>query len=191
MGNPELDAGFSTLANRLRVYAPRMKREKPEHLLESYIQEVLGAETLPPVQAAMERLLDMAVLYPDMDTFLQDLSWGQESDVRRCGSRTYHADAVSLMTLHGSKGLEFPVVFLCGANKGTIPLTVPGRVCDVAEERRLFYVGMTRAKEELLLLAGAEPSVFLNDLPGPFLRKESASSYRPAYTGKQMSLFDG
>ena len=66
----------------------------------------------------------------------------------------------------------------------------PGRICDVAEERRLFYVGMTRAKEELLLLTGTEPSVFLNDLPGSFLHKESTSSYRPAYTGKQMSLFD-
>ena len=190
LDNAERDLGFSMLADHLRVYAPRMKREKPDRLLESYVRDAFPTGTVPTVRTAMDRLLDMAVLYPDMDTFLQDLSWGQESDVRRCGSRAYHAEAVSLMTLHGSKGLEFPVVFLCGVNKGTIPLMTPGRICDVAEERRLFYVGMTRAKEELLLLTGTEPSVFLNDLPGSFLHKESTSSYRPAYTGKQMSLFD-
>ena len=60
----------------------------------------------------------------------------------------------------------------------------------MAEERRLFYVGMTRAKDELLLLTGEDTSPFLRDLPGDHLRRESTASFRPAYGGKQLSLFD-
>lgn len=182
--------GLSLLAARLRTYLPRLKREKPEALMDAYIRDAFPEGTVPAARAALDRLLDMAVLYADMETLLQDLAFGQENDVRRSGTRAYHADAVSLMTLHGSKGLEFPVVFLCGAREGLIPLTMPGRPSDEAEERRLFYVGMTRAKEELLLLTGEEPSPFLRDLPGEFLHKENTASFRPAYAGKQMSLFD-
>ena len=55
------------------------------------------------------------------------------------------------MTLHGAKGLEFPAVFLAGVKKGSIPLeTVKGEV-DSQEERRLFFVGITRAQETLFL----------------------------------------
>ena len=65
------------------------------------------------------------------------------------------------MTFHGAKGLEFPVVFLCGVKEGVIPM----ESADPEEERRLFYVGMTRAKEELILTTGNPPSESLEDLP--------------------------
>ena len=51
-----------------------------------------------------------------------------------------------------------PVVFLCGVGEGRIPLERKGLDTDEAEERRLLYVGMTRAREELVLLSGGEPS---------------------------------
>lgn len=86
-------------------------------------------------------------------------------------------DHVSLMTLHNAKGLEFPVVFITGMEEGLLPyFKAIGNNEEISEERRLFYVGMTRAKD-LLLLTGArkrrlysriqeqEPSRFLKDLP--------------------------
>ncbi|WP_462137099.1 ATP-dependent helicase [Candidatus Mycalebacterium sp.] len=58
-------------------------------------------------------------------------------------------DTVKLMTLHASKGLEFPVVFIVGVNENVIPLVRDDS--DIEEERRVFYVGMTRAKKRLFL----------------------------------------
>lgn len=84
---------------------------------------------------------------------------------------------ISLMTLHNAKGLEFPVVFVTGLEEGILPyFKANGNEDEISEERRLFYVGMTRAKD-LLLLTGArrrrlyariqdqEPSRFLRDMP--------------------------
>lgn len=84
---------------------------------------------------------------------------------------------ISLMTLHNAKGIEFPVVFATGLEEGLLPyFKANGNDEEIAEERRLFYVGMTRAKD-LLLLTGArrrrlyakmqdqEPSRFLKDVP--------------------------
>jgi superfamily I DNA/RNA helicase len=62
------------------------------------------------------------------------------------------AETVTLMTLHAAKGLEFPVVFITGVEDGLIPCTIMKDGVDIEEERRLFYVGVTRAKDELFLL---------------------------------------
>ena len=61
------------------------------------------------------------------------------------------AGRVTLMTLHASKGLEFPVVFITGCEENLIPYKRENKPFDLEEERRLFYVGMTRAKEKLIL----------------------------------------
>jgi DNA helicase-2/ATP-dependent DNA helicase PcrA len=94
-------------------------------------------------------------------------------------------DAVSLMTLHSAKGLEFPVVFMVGMEQRLLP---HGRAVDsenndeLEEERRLCYVGMTRAQDQLVLshaaqrtmhgkTMGTEPSQFLDEVPGALLEK--------------------
>jgi ATP-dependent DNA helicase Rep len=85
-------------------------------------------------------------------------------------------DAVRLMTLHSAKGLEFRFVYLAGVEEGTLPHAAVIDAGSVDEERRLFYVGMTRAKERLCLSYAArsrrygeiqanEPSRFLAELP--------------------------
>lgn len=87
-------------------------------------------------------------------------------------------DAITLMTLHSAKGLEFPVVFISGIEDGLMPhFHAFKNVEDLQEERRLLYVGITRARE-MLYLTGAkkrkfyasvqeqQPSRFLGDLPG-------------------------
>ena len=93
------------------------------------------------------------------------------------------------MTFHGAKGLEFPVVFLCGVKKGVIPLETVKQPADMEEERRLFYVGMTRARDELILLTSPEPSVFLEDIPAEFLHTGMVRERKPQPEGKQLSLF--
>lgn len=70
------------------------------------------------------------------------------------------AEAVALMSMHAAKGLEFPVVFLPGLEEDIIPCTLGGRACDVEEERRLFYVALTRAKQRLCLSSAATRTVF-------------------------------
>ena len=95
--------------------------------------------------------------------------------------------AVRLMTLHASKGLEFPAVFVAGLTEGTLPLEMPSRPADLEEERRLLYVGMTRAREELILSAGGGPSPFLDSLPQGVAQEQAGR--RQERRLEQLSLF--
>ena len=110
------------------------------------------------------------------------------------------AEAVTLMTLHMAKGLEFKVIFIVGAEEGLIPFTAGGGECDEEEERRLFYVGMTRAKEELVITAAREryvygrhlsggESPFIKEIPGEFMHKVVVRDRPKNYKKKQMKLF--
>lgn len=111
-------------------------------------------------------------------------------------------DKVSLLTLHASKGLEFPVVFIVGCEEKICPLDLENLVGDFQEERRLFYVGMTRAKERLYLVHAKKrflfgqttqnaPSIFLKDI-GENLKEYDQTVFKikrkPEET--QLTLFD-
>jgi len=113
------------------------------------------------------------------------------------------AEKVSFMTIHAAKGLEFPVVFVAGCEQGLIPFfPKKGEPADMDEERRLFYVAMTRA-EHLLCLTYAkkrmvfgkteerEKSVFLQDIEKNLLsfRNTELSRKIKRDTPKQMELF--
>ena len=135
----------------------------------------------------------------DLDRFLAELALGDEVD-----TWDPRADRVSLLTLHAAKGLEFPVVFLVGCEDGLLPLRFGPQPSpeELAEERRLFFVGMTRARSHLFLsharkrawrgsVREAEPSPFLADLEAALLDHARASARRPRpqpATGDQLSL---
>ena len=113
-----------------------------------------------------------------MEDFLASAALASDAD-----SKDTEQDRVTLMTLHASKGLEFPVVFLVGMEQGLFPsyrsLEDPAAM---EEERRLCYVGLTRAKERLFLSHASErrlwggmrepavPSSFLAELPSELLQ---------------------
>jgi superfamily I DNA/RNA helicase len=110
--------------------------------------------TVTDVRAAGELLLPLARRCgEDLERFLTEIATGAETD-----ALDPRAEAITLLTLHGAKGLEFDVVFLAGCERGLLPLRLPGPLKagpltpeDAAEERRLLFVGMTRARERLLL----------------------------------------
>ena len=108
--------------------------------------------TVTDVRAAGEVLMPLARRCgADLERFLAEIAVGAETD-----ALDPRAEAITLLTLHGAKGLEFDVVFLAGCERGLLPLRLPGAgPADAAEERRLLFVGMTRARERLLLTAAA------------------------------------
>lgn len=120
-----------------------------------------------------------------LDGFLEQVSLVADID-----SWDDRENAVTLMTLHSAKGLEFPVIFLCGLEDGLCPLSRNMDSRDeLEEERRLFYVGATRAKEKLYLSYAhfrhrfgernfSEPSRFLKELDLAYVEKESMMHVR-------------
>lgn len=117
------------------------------------------------------QLISDAKQYADIQTFLEEYALMSSVD------ENTDDGAVTLMTLHAAKGLEFPVVFLVGLEEGIFPHSraVDGLEDDIEEERRLCYVGMTRARQELYIsCAGSrlqfgqrkynDPSRFLDDM---------------------------
>ena len=110
------------------------------------------------------------------------------------------ADAVTLMTLHAAKGLEFPVIFITGLEDEILPyIKSKENLEDYEEERRLFYVGITRAKKKLYLLLAKSRFLYGErkaNLPSPFLRElpedvlEKRHSFKKRRLGnKQLSLW--
>ncbi|MCI9336851.1 MAG: UvrD-helicase domain-containing protein [Lachnospiraceae bacterium] len=174
------------LALLAEKYRKKVRKGRTVKLLEEWCGDLSFENT-----EAMKKLTDMSVLYPQPETFLHTLSFGEDGDIRRNSGRKFTADAVTLMTLHGSKGLEFPVVFLYGMDRGRLPLEFAGGAADLQEERRLCYVGMTRAREELILVCGEEPSSFLQEIPPGDARRERAEREdKETVQAVQMSLFD-
>ncbi len=176
-------AVYSVLAEK---YKNSCRKKSPKKLWEAWIED-MGLEENP----SMSKLLSMAVFYKTMEEMLTALAFGREADLKRCGGKRYTSDAVTLMTMHGAKGLEFPTVFLCGLQEGIVPLKHKGRETDREEERRLLYVAMTRAREELILTFSGEMSSLVRQIPADMLMREKARKENISReNGRQLSLFD-
>ncbi len=129
--------------------------------------------------------------------FAEAVALSTEADFRDA-----RADRVSLMTMHAAKGLEFAVVFVVGMEAGLIPFSWGASTDDEAtqaEERRLFYVAMTRAKDRLFLTRAIErfwrgavralpPSPFLNEITADLMVSDVATQRKRKST-QQLDLF--
>jgi ATP-dependent DNA helicase UvrD/PcrA len=122
---------------------------------------------------------------PSLSGFLQHASLANDYQQDKSANR-FGGDAVRLMTLHSAKGLEFPVVFLVGIEEGLLPHSRAMVFdSDVVEERRLFYVGMTRARKHLILTTASLRTIrgrpkpttdsrFLEEIPDELVRFQEA-----------------
>ena len=154
------------------------------------------AEFGDPEDEDLEHLARVADEAGTLAQLLETVLLGAEADYEERGG-PQGPEAVALMTLHAAKGLEFPVVFVCGVEDGLVPFRE--RDADLAEERRLFYVGMTRAEEELVLLRARSRqrygervqgalSPFVDEIPARLLGREEVAMPRRRGT-EQLSLF--
>ncbi len=162
-------------------YLQRLKEEGTDEAfskmenIDELINVMMGLEQ-GEEKVSLESFLDKVSLVTDVDLYEDK------------GNR------VSLMTLHCAKGLEFPIVFIVGIEEGLLPHYRRGEeIEDMEEERRLFYVGMTRAKQKLFLSRAEKrstfgvgranlPSRFLDELPMELMQFEEKK-------GKMESLF--
>jgi DNA helicase-2/ATP-dependent DNA helicase PcrA len=198
-------AEFATLIERLRT---RAQEASVDELLRELVEAVRYGDYLRAEgeDTALERLDNIRELITSaaetvvdeggevgltpLEHFLQ-----RASLVASVDAFDAEADAVTLLTLHNAKGLEFPVVFIAGLEDGLFPLA---KAYDdpklLEEERRLFYVGITRARRKLYLshaeqrrrngeLLPGRPSSFLRDIPDGMLEKRSTIRVRSSGRG--------
>jgi len=120
------------------------------------VQPLVAARLKAAETAFLETVKEQARHYPDsLDDFLSSLALLSDADLCRL-----RGERVSLLTMHAAKGMEFDVVFIAGAEDGLIPLA---HSTDLDEERRLFYVAMTRARENLFVCYCRRRRIFGQD----------------------------
>ena len=131
-----------------------------------------------------------------LETFLEEITL----DTEREEEKEARGDAVTLITMHSCKGLEFPHVFVVGLEDGLLPHSRSQQEGTMDEERRLFYVAITRAQESLRLSychsrtkygqpLPCHPSRFLKELPPQVIINEAEGSAGPVTTERSKSFF--
>ena len=189
-------AGFAALMDRLTAAAVSME---PTELLERIYDETAMIESLRAERTLeangrienLDELLGVARSATltgepeaDLAMFLQELSLVSDADQL---PDSEDDSAVTMMTLHTAKGLEFPRVYMVGMEDNIFPHARALEEANLEEERRLCYVGMTRAREQLTMtyartrsLYGRQdynpPSTFLSEIPAEFVNHERVAS---------------
>ena len=147
----------------------------------------------------IEELINKSTEYEDgeLSLFLEDVSL--VADIDRMDE---NADRITLMTLHGAKGLEFDTVYLAGMEEGLFPSAMSANSKeDLEEERRLAYVGITRAKKNLILTSAKQRMIngetryslmsrFVNEIPRELLNKH-VLDIEKRYTERSSSFGEG
>ena len=197
---------MSTLRSFTEVYTVSQVIEK-ELDVTGYKDELLkeknneGEDRLENLQELISVALEFESQSEDksLETFLTNIALNAEPD-----SEEETEDRVSLMTIHSSKGLEFPVVFLAGMEERIFPIAraiQSMKDSDIEEERRLCYVGITRAKEELFLtltrkrtLYGrTNPSIasrFIEELPTECIERLNKEQKELSFSKANYNILD-
>lgn len=178
--SPKARAGFVELADIANSFRAQMDELTPASLVDSLMRRLDYLHYLedgtPQGEARVENVKELASVAGEyhevgLAGFLEEVALISDLDGANFGN-----DAVTLMTLHSAKGLEFPVVFITGLEESLFPHSrALYDANEMEEERRLMYVGMTRAREELFLVYATErmlyggrqhnpPSRFLSDI---------------------------
>lgn len=193
-----------SLGDMFRIVQVKLESLPPSEIIE-YIYDVSQYKThiddgTPKADERIENigaLVSEAATYADTQTFLEEVALMSSTD------KSTEKGQVTLMTLHAAKGLEFPVVHMVGMEEGILPHSrvFDGTPDDIEEERRLCYVGMTRAREELWLSYSAsrslfgqrsynEPSRFLKEIEGlaggGASAKQSESHFEDFYSDEML-----
>jgi DNA helicase-2/ATP-dependent DNA helicase PcrA len=191
---------FMSIMERLqeRVDSAGVAELLEETLQETGYLDALRAERTIESEGRIENLEELVSVAreyeataeePSVEEFLQQVALFSEQDNLKSDE-----GIVTLMTIHNAKGLEFPVVFLLGMEDGVFPHMRSIEAGDVEEERRLAYVGITRAKQKLYLTyarrrslyGGSEwnlPSRFLDEIPAELAERQQSQQQtfgRPA-----------
>lgn len=238
----------------LKGYRENIQKTTPSDFIGAIIEDMKDIPLKKGDEKEIKKVLLLAGEFENIQEIIQGVSLYREADISWRGKRNAMAtEMVSLSTIHAAKGLEFPVVFICGCEDGLIPYrhmtgsSIPGHVrneddpplpcpdnqiphaihvtssgdnpseakqelipanvdradetTDLEEERRLLYVGITRAKERLYLSwsknrriygkrGKRELSPFIKDIPSDALQKTSiAPPHPPKPKIKQLSLW--
>ena len=200
--NPDLPEGLSakpgTAIMKLQGFLRKASEDEipPSELIKSAIvhfnfRELLDDGT-PSVEDRLENLNVLAgnaAPYNTLTEFLADAALMSSAD------ETEEKYSVTLMTLHAAKGLEFPVVFMVGMEDGLFPTSrALDSAADMEEERRLAYVGITRAREELFLSYAASRYTYGSrgySSPSRFLMELGYNPYgSSSYKAKEQDDFD-
>ncbi|MGA1874925.1 MAG: UvrD-helicase domain-containing protein [bacterium] len=182
-----------------------------EHTADQLIADLASQEMMMERDEDIRRLQRCAQPFSSVTEFLDNLLLFQDGDLEYRGAKTrLKGEAVSLMTIHAAKGLEFPVVFICGLEEGLLPYDHSHgqrqhisdadslqQTTQMEEERRLFYVALTRARDLAYLISSRKrqrynqlmpmrPSAFLAEIPAN-LRRENRPS--PGARSRQLRLW--
>lgn len=209
-GIPGIGRAYEKLTNfATLIETLRSKIAAPDYSIEDLVKELLDLtgyvrelEDANTIEAAtrieyIDEFITKVVTYeeeatsePTLSEFLEEVSLVADID-----SYDEAEEKIVLMTLHGSKGLEFPYVYLTGMEEGIFPSyrSINEGEEDIAEERRLCYVGITRARKKLALTAARERMIngetmysrqsrFINEIPR-YLLKQDLGEQRSAFAG--------
>ncbi|MCX7765512.1 MAG: ATP-dependent helicase, partial [Candidatus Sumerlaeia bacterium] len=194
---PRSGSNIKEFLDLIRNWQDYAKTHKPDKLLERILEDTEYINSLgnPRQLEVASKIENIGQLLTAIREFMQEHPHASLAEYLEAVALTTHADelrdidAVSLMTIHCAKGLEFRVVFLVGLDEPIFPshrtLEETG---DIEEERRLFYVGITRCKE-ILFLSRANlrtiygrthfmtPSRFLKEVPPKFITSYKNRQY--------------